>query len=118
MITLRKSITQKCQDIANTRNPFLVSTLGNAYGVAGKKEEAQKILNEVLERRKRGYFSPQAMSKIYAGLGDIDKAFECLDKAYEERDLFLFLIKSVPSHDYLHSDLRWKALMKKMGLED
>ena len=99
-------------------NPFLVSTLGFSYGVAGKREEAQKIINRFMEISKKKYFSPMFISRVYAGMGEVDKAIEWMEKAYEERDPAFSLIKSVPSHDYMHSDPRFKALLKKMGLED
>jgi len=51
-------------------------------------------------------------------MGEIDKTFEWMDKAYEERDPTMFPIKTVPSHDNLHSDPRWRVFMKKMGFEE
>ena len=99
-------------------NPYLVSALGFSYGVAGKRDEAQKIINGFIEISKKKYFSPMFISRVYAGMGEVDKAIEWMEKAYEERDPPLSLVKSVPSHDYMHSDPRFKALLKKMGLED
>ena len=86
--------------------------------MVGKREEAQKILEDVLERYKRGYFSPHFIAVIYAGLGDKDKAFEWLEKAYDERDPRLYPTKVVHRWESLHSDPRWTALLKKMGLEE
>ena len=99
-------------------NPFLLSALGYAYGVAGKKGEAQKIVNRFIEISKEKYFSAVFISRVYAGMGDVEKAIAWLEKAYEERDPAFCIIKSVPSHDYMHSDPRFQALLKKMGLED
>ena len=99
-------------------NPFLLSALGYAYGVAGKQDEAQKIVNRFIEISKEKYFSPMFISRVYAGMGDVDKAIEWLEKGYEERDPVVCVVKSVPSHDYMHSDPRFQALLKKMGLED
>jgi adenylate cyclase len=99
-------------------NPFLLSALGYAYGVAGKKDEAQKIVKGFIEISKEKYFSSMFISRVYAGMGDVDKAIAWLEKAYEERDPVACIVKSVPSHDYMHSDPRFRALLKKMGLED
>ena len=99
-------------------NPTHAGQLGYAHGLAGMKEEAQKILDVALERRKRGYFSPWFIAVIYSGLGDKDHAFQWLEKAIEEHDLRLFVIKVVPEFHSLHSDPRFTALLKKMGLED
>ena len=67
------------------KSPFALGLLGYAYGLAGKREEAEEILAVVLERSEHGYFSPWFIALIYAGLGDKDKAFEFLEKAYEDR---------------------------------
>jgi len=99
-------------------NPFLTSALGCAYGLAGKKDEAQQIVDGFIEISKKGYFSPMFISRVYAGMGDVDKSIDWLEKAYEDRDPLLLHIKVVPSHDYMHANPRFIALLKKMGLED
>ena len=76
--------------------PLLTAHLGYIYGKAGKRNEAQRILNEFLERSKQAYFSPRLIADVYAGLGDKDKTFEWLEKAFEERDPNNFVIKVEP----------------------
>jgi hypothetical protein len=51
------------------------------------------------------------------GLGEMDKAFELLEKAYEERDANLIYITVPSPFDALSPDPRYKQLLKKMGLE-
>jgi hypothetical protein len=77
---------KKVIHLTRREGPFPLGFLGYAYGVAGRREGSQGILDEVLERSKRGYFSPFFIAIIYAGLGDEDNAFEWLEKTYEERD--------------------------------
>jgi TolB-like protein/Tfp pilus assembly protein PilF len=111
------ALLKKAIELTRGESPFPLGFLGYAYGVSGKREEAQEILDGALERSKRGYFSPHFIAMIYAGLGDKDKVFEWLEKAYEERDPRLHAIKTIPKFRSLHSDPRWNALLKKMGLE-
>jgi adenylate cyclase len=99
-------------------NPFLMSALGYSCGVAGKRDEAQQIIDGFIDTSKKRYFSPMFISRVYAGMREVDKAIEWLENAYEKRDPMFSLVKSVPSHDYLHTDPRFKALLKKMGLEE
>jgi TolB-like protein/Tfp pilus assembly protein PilF len=111
-------VLEKVVNLTKGKSPFALGFLGYAYGLAGKKEEAQEILDKVLERSKRGYFSPHFIAVIYTALGDKDKAFEWLEKAHEERDPRLYPIKVIPRLESLHSDPRFTALLKKMGLEE
>jgi hypothetical protein len=49
--------------------------------LAGKREESQKLLAELLELSKQRYVSPASVAVVYAALGDKDQAFAWLDKA-------------------------------------
>jgi adenylate cyclase len=111
------TLLEKAVSITRGKNPFILGKLGYLYGVVGKREKAQEILDEVLQRSKKGYLSPMMVGSIYTGLGDKEKAFEWLEKAYEERDPRAYPIKTVASYRSLHSDPRFTALLKKMGLE-
>ena len=69
------------------------------------------------ERSKKGYVSSFWVAVVYLGLGEIDKTFEWLEKAYEERDSNLIYVTIPPVFDPIRSDPRYKKLLKKMGLE-
>jgi hypothetical protein len=51
---------------------------------------------------------------VYATLGDKDEAFRILEKAVEERQ-YLTPLKVEPPLENLHSDPRWKALLRRMN---
>ena len=57
------------------------------------------------------------MAAIYSGLDNKDQAFRWLEKAYDERNLFLRFINTDPVWDPLRDDPRFKELLKKMGLD-
>ena len=96
--------------------PLIRAELGCIYGKADKKEEAQKILDDLLKRAKQEYFSPSLIAAVYTGLGDKNKAFKWLERAFEERDFTNWCIKEDPRLEDLHSDPRWTKLMERMGL--
>jgi adenylate cyclase len=98
--------------------PFYAGYLGYLYGKAGNSEEAKKILDDFLDRSKQGYFSPYLIATVYSGLGEKDKAFEWLDKAYEVQDPWQWALKVDMVFHSLHSDPRWTEQMKKRGLVD
>jgi TolB-like protein/DNA-binding winged helix-turn-helix (wHTH) protein/Tfp pilus assembly protein PilF len=92
------------------------ANLGYAYGVAGKKDEALKVLDELKERAKQADVSPYDFALIYMGLGDKDQAFVWLEKTYEERPDILEYIKLDPKFDSLRSDPRFTDLLRRMKL--
>jgi eukaryotic-like serine/threonine-protein kinase len=91
-------------------------TLAYAYAMAGKRNEAMKILNQQKELAKRQYISPLNFAVIYTGLGDKDRAFEYLEKAYEERVQLLIHLARSPTFDSLRSDRRCEDLLQRMNL--
>ena len=90
---------------------------GWALARAGRRDEAAKVANALIERSRREYVSPYFIAMIYAGLGDADRAFEWLDRAYAGRSTLLAWQSTNADLDLLHSDPRFAELMKKMGLE-
>ena len=92
------------------------SLLGFTYGVAGKKEEALKILTDLQSLSKERYVAPYNFALIYIGLGDKEQAFTWLNKAYEERSDSLRFLKVNPIYDSLRSDPRFADLLKRMKL--
>ena len=89
------------------------ASLGFAYAMAGKKAEAQEILDKLNALAQRRYVSGLYFAIVYAGLKDNDHAIEYLDKAYEDRHPGLVLIRIDPIFDSLRSDERFKALVKR-----
>ena len=89
--------------------------LGYGYGVAGRRAEAHKVLDQLNEISKLKYVPAMQMVIIYTGLGEKDKAFEWLEKAYEQRSMGV--IKAVPTLDPLRSDPRFQDLLRRMNLQ-
>jgi serine/threonine protein kinase/tetratricopeptide (TPR) repeat protein len=108
---------QKVRKIVGEKNTFSLGCIGNVYARAGKKVEATKILNELLELSKQGYALAVEIAGVYCGLGDKGKAFEWLEKGYEEHNSNLQYLKVDHEWDNLHSDPRYNALLKKIGLD-
>ena len=106
---------QKAVDLSQ-QNTDPVACLAYAYARAGKKSEAEKILRDFLQRSETSYLSPYMIATIYAGLGNKDKAFEYLEKAYQERtpDLPYFLRADLRM-DTLRSDPRFQDLESRMN---
>ena len=82
----------------------------------GKRNEAIKVLNQLLEFSKKGYTLSVQIAYVFSGLGDKDKAFEWLEKGYNEQNTQLGFLKVDPIWDNLRSDSRYTAMLKKIGL--
>ena len=53
----------------------------------------------------------------YAGLADIDHAFQWLERGCADKAAFMDGIKITPAFDLLHSDPRWPGLLRHMELD-
>jgi len=87
--------------------------LAFGYARAGRRAEAW----EGLERLEGRSYSPFFLAMAYGALGELDRAFGLLAKAYEEREGMLVFLKVEPMAVPLRSDPRFAALVRRMGLE-
>jgi len=94
----------------------VLSLIGYTYAVSGRLTEARKILEELLASSRERYISPYHVAMVYAGLGEQDKTFDWLEKAYEDREGRMTILKSVPEFDSLHSDPRYADMVRRVGL--
>lgn len=91
--------------------------LAHAYSAAGKKAEAEKLLRDLEREAKHTSASPYTMATIYAGLGENDKAFDLLEKAYSEKSLdFVFPLQSDLLLDSLRADPRFQIMLRRISL--
>jgi Flp pilus assembly protein TadD len=66
-------------------NTELHAGLGHAYALSGDRVEANKVLEQLNSLSKYRYVAPYNVTVIYAGLGETDKAFDWLNRAYDDR---------------------------------
>jgi TolB-like protein/Tfp pilus assembly protein PilF len=90
--------------------------LGYVYAVAGKKGQAQKVLQELKAAPKRQFGDAFALARIHAALDEKDQAFEWLQKACDERNPNVIWLKVDPTMDNVRSDPRFAQVLKDMGL--
>ena len=97
-------------------NPVYVAALGHAYAVGGKKADALRVRDELMEQLELRYIPPYWVATLYVGLGEQEKALRWLEKAYAERSGGLIWLGVDPRMDSLRSELRFAALMQRVGL--
>ncbi len=100
------------------RAPIFVSLLGEAYAVAGRREDAQEILDELKETAKQRYVTPYVLARIFTALNEKDEAFRLLEKAFREHAAWTAFMKSDPRLDNLRSDPRFGDLLRRMNFPE
>ena len=86
---------------------------GAVYATAGRNEEAKRILRECEEASAHEYVDPKWLVWANSRLGNMDRAFEWLEKAFEAHRLTPFEPKLDPRFDGITSDPRFEQLLKK-----
>ena len=84
---------------------------GLAYHAAGKKKVSDQALSDLI---KNGDFLAFQIAEVYAFRGEVDKAFEWLDRAYKQRDPGLMQMIGDPLLKSIEHDPRYKEFLKKM----
>jgi tetratricopeptide (TPR) repeat protein len=102
--------------VAISADALSLGYLGHAYARAGQTGAALSVLDQLLSRLERGYVTITPFVCLYAGLGERDRVFEWLEKAFQERDPMLFWLRSVPYFEPLHADPRFEELARRIGL--
>ena len=87
---------------------------GNAGG--GPKVALREWMRAVEEFTKHQWFPSYAPAFVYANLGDKDRAFAWLEKAYKEHNWCILYLKDDPIWDPIRSDPRFKDLVRRVGL--
>jgi tetratricopeptide (TPR) repeat protein len=90
----------------------------HAYVLArsGRQLEARAMVDELRRISQPRDPAPMRIAFLHIGLGEIDRAFEWLDKAIDARDWQVALLNSEPAFDTLRSDRRFAALVERIGL--
>jgi DNA-binding winged helix-turn-helix (wHTH) protein len=96
--------------------PAVLAALAHVYACAGESSEAAGMLGELENLSQRRYVSPYWLGLVYAGLGDRARALQLLDRAYEERDVWLTWLGVEPRFDVLRTDPRFQELLRNIGL--
>jgi serine/threonine protein kinase len=104
--------------VADADSKFVDSLEAMTLALAGRRQEAKTLLDSVMLRAARDYISPVSIAYVCTAMGDKDAAFEHLDQAIADRDPNVLGLKSNPAFDSLRDDARYRALLRKMQLDN
>ena len=93
--------------------PPLTALHAHARARAGDPQEARRLIEQWKSRQD---ITPILMALLYTDVGDKDHAFEWLKRGVEQRSMYIDEVKVEPIFDELHSDPRFRALLRTMNL--
>lgn len=93
-----------------------MTALGHAQAIAGKRSEAEKVINRLQQLSEQQHVSSFHVAVVSAGLGNRKLALDWLEKSRQERLTGLPFIKVDSVLKSLRSETRFAELAKSMGL--
>jgi serine/threonine-protein kinase len=106
---------ERAADLTGRADGYL-GPLGHYLAKSGKALRAQEIAQELESRSAVHYVPATQIAIVWAGLGQIDKVFRCLNQAVEDNDFFLSLLKIWPPFQAVRDDPRFVAILRRLGL--
>jgi Flp pilus assembly protein TadD len=97
--------------------PTVLAWLGWAYGRAGRRDAAERVLAELSAAPPERFVQPYARALVLVGLDRNDEALTWLEKGVDQHTEEVIFIKVDPAMDPLRSDPRFAALLRDLGLE-
>jgi len=93
----------------------VIGTCVWAYAAVGHTELARGLLR-TLERPPAGIWQdPVIMSNAYAGIGDVRRSLEWMEKGLEERSPNMIYMKATPLWDSVRDDSRFQTVLREMN---
>ena len=98
-------------------SPAIWAVQSYVYGRAGQLAKARRALEKFEQLNRHGQLDPAAMHVLaYAGMGDKEKLFNCVQEAFTERSNSLVALKVDPMYDPFRKDPRFQPLLRRVGL--
>jgi TolB-like protein/Flp pilus assembly protein TadD len=98
------------------RSAASLSSLGHVYALAGRKADAEKLLDELQQQAKQRYVSSYFPAIIYLGLGNKEEALHWLERTSTEPGYWVGDLKMEPRLDSIRTNPRFKEIVRRVGL--
>ena len=97
-------------------SPYPLAYLAYANARSGKKDKALKALSELEQKSHQVYVPRYQIAAVYVGLDDKNKALDCLQQAFSNREEIIAFLKVDPTWDTLRTDAKFQNLLHRAGL--
>jgi tetratricopeptide (TPR) repeat protein len=112
----KEAVAEREKILSLSGSPELAASIEEDFSKGGYKGVLQSWLDGLTEISKYGYISPYSIAQAYMRMGEKEKTFSWLEKAYEEHDSGLVSLAVEPMFDPIRSDPRFKDLLRRMKL--
>jgi serine/threonine-protein kinase len=112
----KEAVGEREKFLSLSGGPELAASIEEDFNRSGYKGVLQSWLDGLTELSKHSYVSSYSIAESYMRVGEKQKAFEWLDKAYEEHDSGLVSIAVEPTFEPIRTDPRFKDIVKRMKL--
>jgi tetratricopeptide (TPR) repeat protein len=109
---------QEAKKAVNLSGGNYMGTLARAYALSGNVEEAELILQELIEKADNFTMWNDDIAKIYLALGMKDQALDWLEKGLANRDFYMIHLNEQPTYDDLREEPRFKELLDNVGFTE
>ena len=98
------------------QDPTMTAWPARIYALTGRRTDAERVLAQLKELSKQKYVSPYPLATVYVALGEKDKAFEYLEKVYDERSYYVVFLNIDSALDGLRTDARFQDLLRRIRI--
>jgi adenylate cyclase len=104
------------RSLSSSVSPLDIGLLAATHGQEGRVAQAEECIEKLHQLAGRQYVTPLAEGFAAVGMGDLDRALQCLDEAIEHKTNFVNLLAVEPFFHPLHANRRFARLLKKLNL--
>jgi eukaryotic-like serine/threonine-protein kinase len=97
-------------------SPTALAYIARCHAHLGRLDEARRLLDQLLERRRQHFLHATGPAMVCLALGELDRAFELFEAAWNERSIWLIWMKIAPVFDEIRSDPRFQDLLRRLHL--
>jgi len=92
------------------------SRIGMIFALLGRKDDARKIIKQIEEQTIDGAKHSIKLARIYAALGEKDKALDLLERSFDEHESDLLALRVDPAWKTIRNHDLLKVLTKRIGI--
>ncbi len=95
-------------------SPAFLAGIGSMHALSGRMNEALRVVDNLLDMSKHRYVPAYYIGALYLDIGDLERGFDWLGKAHEERSETMLYLRLDPALDLVRADIRFQDLLRRV----